>query len=180
MERKAADITYELTRKKVKNINMCIKTGRRVEVSAPYGVKLSVIDGFVLSRHEFILKAFERLDNACVIPNGAHSSEQIYKTFEQAVDKWASKMAPEGIARPEVRIKTMKSMWGNCYAKRGFITLNSRLMDTKPQCLEYVVIHELCHFVFQNHGKDFWNLVEKYCPDWKNCRKRLKQYRFDD
>ena len=44
------------------------------------------------------------------------------------------------------------------------------------KCIEYVVLHELCHIFYMNHQKDFWALVEKYMPDYKIRRKNLKSF----
>lgn len=73
----------------------------------------------------------------------------------------------------EVKVRKMKN-WGNC-KKDGRITLNLNLAKKDPICLEYVMIHELCHLIEFNHGKKFKNLMDKYCPDWKEIKKRLNE-----
>ena len=73
----------------------------------------------------------------------------------------------------DVSVRKMKN-WGNC-KKDGRITLNLNLAKKDPICLEYVMIHELCHLIEFNHGKKFKKLMDKFCPDWKKIKKRLNE-----
>ena len=73
----------------------------------------------------------------------------------------------------EVKIRSMKN-WGNCN-QNGRITLNLNLAKKDPICLEYVMIHELCHLIEFNHGKKFKELMDKFCPDWKIIKKKLNE-----
>ena len=68
----------------------------------------------------------------------------------------------------------MKTRWGVCYRKSKTITLNTRLLEYDISCLDYVIIHELSHFIHPNHSKEFWKLVSKYCNNYKDMRKKLK------
>ncbi|MBR4448058.1 M48 family metallopeptidase [Methanobrevibacter sp.] len=70
-----------------------------------------------------------------------------------------------------VTVRKMKN-WGNC-KKDGRITLNLNLAKKDKECLEYVMIHELCHLIEFNHGKKFKKLMDEFCPDWKKIKKRL-------
>ena len=73
----------------------------------------------------------------------------------------------------EVKIRSMKN-WGNC-KQDGRITLNLNLAKKDPICLEYVTIHELCHLIEFNHGKNFKKLMDKFCPNWKKIKKILNE-----
>ncbi len=73
----------------------------------------------------------------------------------------------------EVKIRSMKN-WGNCN-QNGRITLNLNLAKKDPICLEYVMIHELCHLIEFNHSKKFKKLMDKFCPDWKKIKKILNE-----
>ena len=72
-----------------------------------------------------------------------------------------------------VNVRKMKN-WGNC-KKDGRITLNLNLAKKDKECLEYVMIHELCHLIEFNHGKNFKKLMDKFCPNWKEIKKRLNE-----
>lgn len=75
---------------------------------------------------------------------------------------------------PSLRIKCLKSQWGNCYYKRNLITLNSRLAAYNEQVICSVIFHEYCHFVYQNHSKEFYLLLDSVMPDWRKYDKILK------
>ncbi len=76
---------------------------------------------------------------------------------------------------PELKIRKMKTRWGVCNRGKNKITLNSELMRFSDGVIRYVIIHELAHFVFLNHNQKFWRLVEKYYPDYKSARKKLRK-----
>ncbi len=80
----------------------------------------------------------------------------------------------EDIPYPNMRIRKMTTRWGVCNRKSNTVTLNSELIKYDITKLDYVVVHELSHFIFFNHSKDFWNLVSKYCPNYKQIRKELR------
>ena len=74
----------------------------------------------------------------------------------------------------EMKIRNMKN-WGNCRYQDKRITLNLNLAKKDPECLEYVMIHELCHLIEFNHGKEFKKLMDEFCPNWKEIKKRLNE-----
>lgn len=73
-----------------------------------------------------------------------------------------------------VKVRNMKN-WGNCRYHDKRITLNLKLAKKDPICLEYVMIHELCHLIEFNHGKKFKKLMDEYCPNWKEIKKKLNE-----
>ena len=74
----------------------------------------------------------------------------------------------------EVKVRKMKN-WGNCRLQDKRITLNLNLAKKDPICLEYVMIHELCHLIEFNHGKKFKELMDRFCPNWKEIKKELNE-----
>ena len=80
----------------------------------------------------------------------------------------------ENIKSPILKIRTMKTRWGVYNRKNHTITLNSKLIEYDISKIDYVIIHELSHIIHFNHSKAFWNLVSKYCKDYKNIRKEMK------
>jgi predicted metal-dependent hydrolase len=78
---------------------------------------------------------------------------------------------PEDIPLPPLRIRPMKTRWGT-FSSRGRITLNLWLITMPVDCLDYVILHELCHYRFRGHGPRFWKLLERILPD---CRQRRKE-----
>ncbi len=80
------------------------------------------------------------------------------------------------ICNPKLSIKKMKSLWGSCTPTRNKISLNWHLIHAPRNCIDYVVLHELCHFVYQNHSKDFYDFLGEIMPEYKVYRNELKRY----
>ena len=80
----------------------------------------------------------------------------------------------ENIPYPKLKIRSMKTRWGVCNIKDNSVTLNSKLIEYDIEALDYVIIHELSHFIHFNHSKEFWLLVSKYKPNYKQIRKYLR------
>lgn len=78
---------------------------------------------------------------------------------------------------PEFKVKTrkMKTRWGVCNTRKKEVTLNTELLKYSLEIIDYVIIHELCHFYEPNHSKNFWALVESACPKYKELREELKK-----
>lgn len=81
-----------------------------------------------------------------------------------------------GVPDPEIRVRTMRSLWGNCRPERGIVTFNARLAAVPDACLEYVVAHELCHFLHADHSPAFYAALARLVPDWKARRTELKSW----
>ena len=78
-----------------------------------------------------------------------------------------------GAQKPSLRIRDMETRWGSCLAKKGIITLNKRLLEAPRHCIEYVVMHELCHLVHPNHSRQFYAFLSMLMPDWKERKQYL-------
>lgn len=83
-------------------------------------------------------------------------------------------MFSESIPYPNIKIRKMSTRWGVCNKKNKTITLNLELIKKDIKYLDYVIVHELCHFIHFDHSKEFWNLVSKYCPNYKQLRKEMR------
>jgi len=84
-------------------------------------------------------------------------------------------IAKHGINQPALQVRKMKTLWGSCSAKHGKINLNYYLYKASPPCIDYVVLHELIHFIYPKHNKDFYEFLTIHMPDWKE-RKRILDY----
>lgn len=78
------------------------------------------------------------------------------------------------IPKFELKIRKMKTRWGVNNFSSHTITLNSELLKKDLELIDYVIIHELCHFYEPNHSSKFWAHVEEYYPKYKEARKRLR------
>lgn len=100
-------------------------------------------------------------------------SKYITNIYNERLDYYYH-LFEENIPIPNLKIRKMTSRWGVCNIKNHNVTLNLELSKYNIECLNYVIVHELSHFIHPNHSKDFWLLVSKYYPNYKEVRKYLR------
>ena len=93
--------------------------------------------------------------------------EQCRSVFGEIISEIHPIFQKYGVPMPTLRIRDMETRWGSCLAKKGVITLNKRLLEAPRNCIEYVVMHEFCHFIHPNHSKHFYGFLAMLMPDWK-------------
>ena len=86
------------------------------------------------------------------------------------IKKWE---APIGVEVKKLYIRKMKSHWGSCNYQKQTLRLNSELAKRSPECLEYVIVHEMLHIIEKGHNRNFYRLLNKYIPAWKTIRKKM-------
>ena len=95
------------------------------------------------------------------------------KLVTALVDRYYPLFAARGVPYPKaIRVKVMKTRHGSCSADKGYLNFSSRLCEYPVAFAEYVVVHELCHFLEANHSDRFWREVARVLPDWE-ARERL-------
>lgn len=87
------------------------------------------------------------------------------------IEKWAPII---GVSPGKLAYRNMVSRWGSCNVKTGRICINVQLAAQPPECLEYVVVHELCHLREANHGPRFHALLDAYLPHWRDAERKLR------
>lgn len=92
---------------------------------------------------------------------------QFKKIFDECVKKYAKSNVPR------LQIRNMKTRWGSL-SKGGILTLNIKLISSAKDCIEYVVMHELCHLKYANHDNAFYRLLETRMPDWQRRKQKLE------
>lgn len=117
-------------------------------------------------------------------------NEKIYVSDLKTLDKWLKKemerifslrlhynydLFKEKIPFPKLKIRKMKTRWGVCNKRDNSVTLNSNLIKYSLREIDYVIVHELSHFVHFDHSREFWKTVETYMPDYKKAVKVLKE-----
>ncbi len=174
-----AGIPVRVVRKRVKNVSLRIaRDGSRVDVSAPTCVPLPDIEAFVVQKRVWIEK---RLAEAAASPAAraeratpdelAEWRSVVSACVPVLVEAWEPVM---GVKAGRLDYRNMKSRWGSCQPSTGRICINVRLALYPPECLEYVVVHELCHLLVPGHGEPFRRLMDAYLPDWKARRDKLR------
>ncbi len=142
--------------------------------------KLTIIqseENFIRLREDEIQAGLKDVNDTdkvkCLISEWFYNKarEVITNEFLRITDKYS-----HYVFRPSaLAIRPLKSRWGSCSPK-GKITINSELIKLNPVILDYVIIHELCHLKYHNHGPDFHKLLGELVPDYKILRKELRKY----
>ena len=91
--------------------------------------------------------------------------------FEQCYEK----IRKYNIPKPPYYLRYMNQRWGSCTAK-GAILLNPEMLQLPSHCIEYIIMHELCHLKYRNHSKEFYHFLDTVMPDWKDCFQALDSF----
>lgn len=172
------EVDVVLTVKKIKNVNLRVKPDGSVNVSAPPWVPDAQIASFVRGKREWIeARQRELAESPRSLVKDA-SPEEIARwraAVETAVPKLVAAWEPVmGVRAGTIAYRSMSSRWGSCNPKTGRICINVQLANYPPECLEYVVVHELCHLLERGHGSRFKALMDSFLPDWRARRARLR------
>lgn len=166
-------IKYDLQYKKVKNINLRIKPDGTIHVSANKLVPQNIIDEFIISKADFIINALNKYANKN--PQKQYFTENEIKNIILALcEKVYPYFEKRGIKYPHIKFRKMVSRWGSCHPTKCILTFNINLVYAPIECVEYVVLHEFTHFLQPNHSAKFYEELADVCPDWKECRQKLK------
>ena len=151
----------EKARRKNERNEKSMILGREVNV-----ISFSLQDKPELYNNKFYVKDRDKLDK--------YIKEYAEIIFKERLDKIYDSFN-EKIPYPRVRIRKMTTRWGVCNRKDKVITLNIELIRMDIKYLDYVIVHELSHFIHFDHSKEFWNLVSKYSPNYKELRKEMRE-----
>ncbi len=169
-------IKYNLTYKQVKNINLRIKSDLSIEVSANKRVNVKYIDNFVISKGGLIIKSLKKFSNITttkLIP--LYTLDEFDNIINNTFFKVYNLFVSYNIEKPTLKMRKMTSCWGTCNYNKNIITLNKNLIYCTREQIFYVVVHEFAHLLVHNHSKDFYNIVEKYCSNYKEIKKQLNK-----
>ncbi|WP_101723529.1 M48 family metallopeptidase [Eggerthella timonensis] len=172
-------LVVRLTRKRIKNLNLRIhRSGGFVEVSAPTYVRDRDVERFVREKRPWIDAKLAQVaaSPAAVAAEAAPEQVAAWRAVVEAcvpalVEAWEPIM---GVKAGTLAYRNMTSRWGSCQPSTGRICINVRLALYPPECLEYVVVHELCHLLERGHGPRFKALMDAFMPDWRTRRAKLR------
>ncbi len=98
--------------------------------------------------------------------------DQIRAALPELIARWEPRL---GVRVNKVFIQHMKTRWGSCNPKAGHIRLNTDLAKKPPECLEYILVHEMAHLIEPTHNDRFVALMERFMPKWKYHRDQLNR-----
>ncbi|WP_105614057.1 M48 family metallopeptidase [Vallitalea okinawensis] len=109
-----------------------------------------------------------------------HMKQVLINAYSDATMQWikffVDKYVDQMTVKPQkIRIKNQRKRWGSCSSKKN-LNFNWRLSMMPIEVIEYIVVHEMCHLIHLNHSKDFWQLVEKFLPDYKLRQEWVKKH----
>ena len=144
--------------------------GRRYRLK----IHLGQSDAVKLRRGFFLITAKGGADSA-KIKNmleswyAAHGQAKIRECFEECWQDLKKSLLP----KPILQFRKMKTRWGSL-AKMGTLTINPDLIRAPKGCIEYVLVHELCHLKYDDHGTGFYKLLKQKMPDWEKRKQKLE------
>ena len=157
---------------------------KKIKARVPRRASKAQIEEMLKAKHDWILKTLDKIEQRNTAEAREYeeakplSSEEVKKLKKEArnhlaslTEYWAEKI---GVSYGRISIRGQKTRWGSCSSK-GNLNYNYLLMLCPDDVIEYVVIHELCHRIYMNHSKMFWEKIEEFCPNYRQARKWLKQ-----
>ncbi|MBE6686872.1 MAG: M48 family metallopeptidase [Ruminococcaceae bacterium] len=168
---------YELIRSKRKTISVEVTKDLCVIVRSPLFEPQKQIDRFLAQHREWIEKAIikqkKRREEALPEPTEAQMAELKTSAWQYLPKRTAYFADIMGVEPSSVKITSAKKRLGSCSGKNG-ICYSCLLMRYDEEIIDYVIIHELSHIKEHNHSKRFYDLVERYCPNYREIQKKIK------
>ena len=172
-----------ILKKDIKNLRITIsRKDGTVVVSVPKNTSEKVLNSFLESKKAWIQKHHQQITQDLVNikepvlekRNFTNKERLAFLTLiTQLVNKWSPIIGVSLNKTKPIKIRQMKRCWGNCNLRTKTITLNLSLIFKPLKALEYVVVHELTHLLEPSHNKRFYDLQEKFLPNYKELKKLL-------
>ena len=173
----------------MKRVSIVIGSSSEVTVKMPLGASLGRVSRFVESKKEWIeetLVKFQKREDrrekkfagTLKLPKGNKSDLHTYKSAAKKLveDKIQELNKFYGFQYKRITIRNTESRWGSC-SKEGNLSFSYRIVMLPPDLVDYLVVHELCHLRELNHSANFWTLVARSIPDYKDRRTSLRLVR---
>ncbi len=174
------EVPVQVIRSSRKTMGLEVRPTGEVLARIPQSLPDQELKGFIGENREWILRTFllemqeHETTNATPMEELTKGEmERIRRKFADRVSYYGKKMA---VLWGRVTIRNQKTRWGSCSSK-GNLNFNYQLYYLPDELLDYVVVHELAHRRHMNHSREFWEEVEYYYPNYRECRRRLKEIR---
>ncbi|WP_407354733.1 M48 family metallopeptidase [Methanolobus sp. WCC5] len=93
--------------------------------------------------------------------------------FSESFDRCWPKFSSLGFGKPSISVKCMKKRWGSL-SEKGTMILNTELVKAPKECIDYVVIHELCHLKYHDHSPEYYRMLDSLIPGWEKIKHKLE------
>lgn len=97
------------------------------------------------------------------------------KTFHESLNKMFPFVQKYGIEKPFIDLRAMKARWGSALIDKNTILLNTELIKAPKYCIDYVILHELIHFKYNDHSENFYKMLYALMPDWEKRKEILDE-----
>ena len=144
--------------------------GRQYRLSAEIGLAQSVKP--IGDRLSLTMHRPNRVEDRKILIEAWYLTEA-RRIFSQRLDAVFGPFAQMGHSRPPLIIRDLTHRWGSLTA-RGNLVMSRHVVRAPRQCIDYVLVHELCHLEHQNHGAEFWNLLDRMMPDHRRRKAKLE------
>lgn len=188
-------IPYTLVRSDRSSYSISISEEKGMVVRTPYRMSELFLEKMFHEKEHWITTKFAEVSEArerkAASPYSVKEREDLKKIYVKAAKDYFPKRVKyyvneiywddsqifkqTNLPYVNITIREQKTRWGSC-SSSGTLSFNWRLMLAPPRILDYVVVHELCHFKYMDHSKEFWSLVESVLPDYRERRKWLKEH----
>lgn len=101
--------------------------------------------------------------------------EKAKKIFHESLEKMYPLVGKYGIEKPAIEMRRMKARWGSALVEKNTILLNTELIKAPRYCIDYVILHELIHFIYNDHSDNFYSMLYTLMPDWQKRKKILDE-----
>ena len=180
IEHEGARIPYSVVRSERRTLAVTIARDGTVVVRAPRRVAMTEIGRIVQAKAGWVARKRAELAKwAAEVPAKPLGPAEIAETrevFAERLEACWSEFARPGETMPELRVRIMRSRWGSL-APSGRVCLNAHLLRASPECLDYVIFHELCHLRVRGHGSAFYAELGRHVPDWRQRKAELRELR---
>ena len=97
------------------------------------------------------------------------------KIYQESLNKQYPSLQKYGVEKPKIDLRQMKARWGSALIDTNTILLNTKLIKAPKHCIDYVILHELIHFKYNDHSENFYNMLYSLMPDWEKRKKILDE-----
>lgn len=173
--------------RKLKSFNKTAGYAATTDIKNGYSIKMLGEDMiFVLTQceKEYVYSEGKTIHICCRTPDNQDHVKRLFENWwrkqaksilEDRVRFWYPIIEKYGVEMPKTSVRKMKTLWGSCSVARHIVTFNFYLIKARMPYIDYVVLHELIHFLYPNHSKHFYAFLSNYMPDWKERKLVLDQ-----